>query len=85
VRHCCHKHKFHEGRGSILGEGKTLSPGLSLKCAPRCTYRCKDGTIGQNTFHFLLVFSVFCSNFGRISYHFSQFYVEITLLGDCDL
>jgi len=38
-----------------------------------------DGTIGQNTYDFLLVF---CSNFGGISYHFSA---TVILLGNCDL
>jgi len=42
--------------------GNVLSPGLTLKRAPRSFI--EDGTIGQNTYDFLLVFY---GNFGRIS------------------
>jgi len=49
-----------------------------------CSKVIEDDAIGQKTYDFLLVFYI---NFGRVSHRFrySRFYVEVTLLGDCDL
>jgi len=49
-----------------------------------CSKVIEDVVIGQNTYDFLLVFH---SNFGRILtfLRYRRLYIELTLLGDCDL
>ena len=57
---CCCKHKFH-------GDSFSWEDIVSCFDLEACSKVIEDGTIGQNTYDFLLAF---CSNLGRISYRF---------------
>jgi len=73
--------KIHRGV-YFLTRGKHIVSWFDLE---KCSAVIEDGTIGQNTYDFLLVFNSELWPYILLFLRYSGFYVKVTLLGDCDL